>query len=74
MTNRVHDLVLAELTRHGLTWRVEHRGKHQAIVFALPDGRERRLFFAVSPSDRRAPVKQRATLRRMLRDNKELAR
>jgi hypothetical protein len=65
--NDITDIVIDELAEYGLIGRIEHRGKHLAITFGLPSGKMRRLFCSLTPSDWRAPKKQRAVQRRMLR-------
>jgi hypothetical protein len=66
-TPSIPDIVLREMERHNVVGDLEFRGKHMAIVLTLPDGRVRRLFCGLTPSDRRVPIKMRATLRRLIR-------
>jgi hypothetical protein len=73
-TPSIPDIVLREMELHNVVGDLEFRGKHMAIRLTLPNGRVRRLFCGLTPSDRRVPIKMRATLRRILREqNKEAA-
>jgi hypothetical protein len=66
-TPSIPDIVLRQMEKHNVTGSIEFRGKHMAIRLTFPDGRVRRLFCSLTPSDWRAPIKIRATLRRLLR-------
>lgn len=66
--NDVVEVTLEVLEQHGIKGVVEDRGKHCAVTFNLPDGREKHIICAVSPSDgRRAVLNARGFARRLMR-------
>jgi len=70
MNPRRHPLLreaLAILRSSGCTNITHHQNKHAKIRATLANGRPFTLVMAVSPSDRRAEVKNRTLLRRLLR-------
>lgn len=67
--NEVVDITLQVLEDHGIKGTVEPRGKHCAVNYTLPDGREQHIICAVSPSDsRRAMLNARGFVRRKMRE------
>jgi len=66
------DLLLDELERYGLRGEVADRGKHLEVAWQTPHGR-RFVITARTPSDWRAGLNTRSTLRKLLRaDNLQL--
>lgn len=70
MRNEVTDAVMRELEAHGLHGSIEHRGKHQAVVWEQ-DGKRRSYICPLTPSDVRAWINARGDVRRMLREAPE---
>lgn len=62
------EIVLAELEAAGIKGRVEIGRKHPSVIWMTPDGAEERTICAGSASDFRAPLNQRAFIRRRLRE------
>jgi hypothetical protein len=65
-TNPVFCAVASVLDRHGIAFELQHRGKHPRVLFTH-GGRMHRVVVPASPSDRRAPLKAKAFIRRILR-------
>lgn len=66
-SNECISAVTDELGKHGITYDVEPRGKHVAIVFVY-GGIEYTHIAPASPSDWRAPMNSKSQIRRLLRD------
>src|SRR6185312_8378296 len=64
--NECVDVALSELSKYGLTGRVESRGKHLEVSWVY-QGVSRFVTVSATPSDRRSVLNTRADVRRTLR-------
>lgn len=67
--NEITDLVMEEIEKYGLKGTLEERGKHIAVVYAIPNGERRTIFCSRTPSDWRASMKARQVLRSYMRED-----
>lgn len=66
-SNECISAVTDELSKHGITYAIEPRGKHAAIVFEYGGNRHTHIS-PVSPSDWRSPLNSLSQIRRLLID------